>query len=222
VSYDQLRQPERRDPRGYVLPADQPDFLTATKVINTLIRNGVSVLRAKTPFNIGDKKYPAGSYVVKTAQAFRPHILDMFEPQDHPNDYAYPGAPPTAPYDSAGWTLAYQMGVRFDRIRDAFEGPFEPITGDLAPPPGTISQVSNPAGFLFTHQANDAFVAVNRLLRSGEGVYWLTSAYTAEGRIWPAGTHYVAAGRDTLSTLQQLARDVGLSFQAVSRGPQAD
>ncbi len=56
--------------------------------------------------------YPAGSYVVKTAQAFRPHVLDMFEPQDHPDDIPYPGGPPTRPYDNAGWTLAYQMGVQ--------------------------------------------------------------------------------------------------------------
>ncbi len=40
----------------------------------------------------------------------------MLEPQDHPNDFAYPGAPPTRPYDTTGWTLAYQMGVNFDRL----------------------------------------------------------------------------------------------------------
>ena len=56
------------------------------------------------------RAYPAGSLVVKTAQAFRPHVLDMFEPQDHPDDFQYPGGPPIPPYDSAGWTLAFQMG----------------------------------------------------------------------------------------------------------------
>jgi hypothetical protein len=49
----------------------------------------------------------------------------MFEPQDHPNDFAYPGGPPIAPYDATGWTLAFQMGVEFDRILDGFDGPFE-------------------------------------------------------------------------------------------------
>jgi hypothetical protein len=56
-----------------------------------------------------------------------PHVLDMFEPQDHPNDFAYPGGPPKRPYDNAGYTLAFQMGVQFDRILDAFNGPFEMI-----------------------------------------------------------------------------------------------
>src|SRR5688572_22034458 len=103
-----LRDPARRDPRGYILPADQPDVPTAVKFVNTLIKNGVTVLRATRDFEVAGKRYVTGSFVVKTAQAFRPHILDMFEPQDHPNDFQYPGGPPIPPYDNAGWTLAYQ------------------------------------------------------------------------------------------------------------------
>src|SRR5690606_19175632 len=34
--YEMLRKPEWRDPRGYILPSDQPDFLTATKFVNAL------------------------------------------------------------------------------------------------------------------------------------------------------------------------------------------
>jgi hypothetical protein len=215
-----LRKPEDRDPRGYVIPSDQPDFLTAIKFVNALIWNGVRVERASSTFRIGAKTYPAGSFVVKTAQAFRPHVLDMFEPQDHPDDFAYPGAPPTPPYDNAGWTLAYQMGVRFDRILDGFDGPFVAIPGVVSPPAGAITQVDRPAGYLFTHEANDAFVAVNRLLAAGETVYWLAQDYTVAGRSWPAGTHYVRVGNSTLTRLEQLTRDVGLSFQGVQRAPE--
>ena len=60
----------------------------------------------------------------------------MFEPQDHPDNFPVPGAPPTRPYDNAGWTLAFQMGVEFDRILDAFTGPFEVIPDwNVTPPP---------------------------------------------------------------------------------------
>ena len=41
-----LHDPKFRDPRGYILPADQPDFATATKFVNTLIKNGITVLKA--------------------------------------------------------------------------------------------------------------------------------------------------------------------------------
>ena len=81
------------------------------------------VLRATRDFDVAGKRYPAGSFVVMTAQAFRPHVLDMFEPQDHPNVIPYPGAPPTPPYDNAGWTLAFQMGVEFDRVLEGFTRP---------------------------------------------------------------------------------------------------
>jgi hypothetical protein len=129
---------EMRDPRGFIVPSNQPDFGVATTFINTLIKTGITVLRATAPFTVGGKSYPANSYVVKTAQAFRPHVLDMFEPQDHPDDIPYPGGPPTPPYDATGYTLAFTMGVQFDRVLDAFDGPFVKLTDLVKVPPGTI------------------------------------------------------------------------------------
>src|SRR5882757_2082395 len=136
-----LKNPALRDARGYILPSDQPDFATATRFINSLIGTGISVLKATAPFTVAGKSYPAGSFIVKTDQAFRPHVIDLFEPQDHPNDFAYPGGPPIAPYDAAGWTLAYTMGLQFDRIPVAFDGPFERI------PYGQLQTATAPVHF---------------------------------------------------------------------------
>jgi hypothetical protein len=140
-----LRDPRLRDPRGYILPADQPDFLTAVKFADALMKGGVTVHRAIASFTVGGKTYPPGSLVVLTAQAFRPHVLDMFEPQDHPDDFQYPGGPPIPPYDNAGWTLALQMGIRFDRILDAFSGPFEVLT-TASVPAGPVTAPDATAG----------------------------------------------------------------------------
>jgi hypothetical protein len=71
-------------PARYIIPSDQPDFPTATKFINALREVNVAVQRAHGDFTVEGKTYPAGSYVVMTAQAFRPHVMDMFEPQVHP------------------------------------------------------------------------------------------------------------------------------------------
>src|SRR5262245_9284950 len=54
-----LHDPKLRDPRGYILPSDQPDFLTATKFVNILIKAGVTVHRATTSFAVAGKQYPA-------------------------------------------------------------------------------------------------------------------------------------------------------------------
>jgi len=217
--FDGLRDRASRDPRGYVIPSDQPDFLTATKFVNALIKNGITIQRATASFFMNGKTYSAGSYIVKAAQAFRPHVLDMFEPQDHPDDFPYPGAPPTPPYDSAGWTLAYQMGVKFDRILEGFDGPFEKLQGEVKAPAGRITEVNQPAGYLLTHDQNDSFIAVNRLLNSGEEVYWVKNAFTAKGKAYPAGTHFISAKSTTLAKLQKMARDIGLSFEGTATKP---
>ena len=89
----------------------------------------------------------------------------MFEPQDHPNVFPYPGAPPTPPYDNAGWTLAFQMGVQFDRILEPFTGPFEKVTDwNVKLPAGRVAAASG-AAVRRQPPVNDAFIAVNRLLR---------------------------------------------------------
>jgi hypothetical protein len=215
--YELLRKPEWRDPRGYILSADQPDFLTATKFINALIKAGVTVERATTAFTVGAKQYPAGSYVVRTSQAFRPHVLDMFEPQDHPNDFAYPGGPPLAPYDNAGWTLAFQMGVQFDRILDGFQAPTERIAEVIKPAPGRVNETAGAAGYVVSHQINDAFVAVNRLMKAGEEVYFVRD------RGWQSptggGVIFIAARPSTLAILKTAANDLGLTFTAVAARP---
>jgi len=217
--FDGLRDRASRDPRGYVIPSDQPDFLTATKFVNALIKNGITIQRATASFFMNGRTYSAGSYIVKAAQAFRPHVLDMFEPQDHPDDFPYPGAPPTPPYDSAGWTLAYQMGVKFDRILEGFDGPFEKLQGEVKAPAGRITEVNQPAGYLLTHDQNDSFIAVNRLLNSGEEVYWVKNAFTAKGKAYPAGTHFISAKSTTLAKLQKMAQDIGLSFEGTATKP---
>ncbi|MDP2955141.1 MAG: M14 family metallopeptidase [Longimicrobiales bacterium] len=211
-----LHSPANKDPRGFIIPADQRDFLTATKFVNALLKGGVDVHRATAAFAVGGKNYPAGSYVVKTAQAFRPHVLDMFEAQDHPNDFAYPGGPPIPPYDATGWTLAWQMGVQFDRLTEGFTGPFTLITDELASPPaGTVAGAANATGYVTEH-LNDAFIAVNRVLKAGGKAYWFNDAVTVDGKTFQPGAFYLETNR---ATVDRLAREKGLSFQGVTRRP---
>ena len=214
-----LRDPADRDARGFIIPSDQRDFPTATKFVNALLYNGVDVHRATSDFMVAGKGYPAGSYVVKAAQAFRPHALDMFELQQHPNDFAYPGAPPTAPYDNTGWTLAWQMGVEFDRVMEGFDGPFELIADVIdTPPAGVIAGASNARGYVVDH-INDAFIAVNRVLAAGDDAYWYTDEITVGGRTFAAGAFYLETDRNVV---ERLAREKGLDFIGVSQRPSGE
>ncbi|RYY26770.1 MAG: peptidase, partial [Sphingobacteriaceae bacterium] len=212
-----LKNPEFRDARGYIITANQPDFPTAIKFLNALIKAGIRIEKATADFTVAGKKYPAGSYVVKTDQAFRPHVLDMFEPQDHPNDFLYPGGPPIRPYDSAGWTLAYQMGVQFDRILDAFKGPFQQLPyGQIQSPPKQNLATTSGAGFLMSSQQNNAFIAVNDLLKAGAEVYRLPKGVTGTGE---TGTFFVSAGNQAKAILDKSAADLGLKVAVINQKP---
>ncbi len=216
---EDLRDPKERDPRGYIIPSGQRDFPTAVKFVNALIHNGIRVHRATGPFQVAGTKYPKDSFVVYTAQAFRPHILDMFEPQVHPDDIPYPGGSPTPPYDAAGWTLAYQMGVSFDRILEAFEGPFEPIDGFATPPVGELKEGFRAAGYLFSHETNDSHLAAQRLLADQARVFRLKSPVSDGGREFPTGAFYVEMGDVGTPILQDLARTLGVDFRGVHQKP---
>jgi hypothetical protein len=187
--YDSVfKNPALRDARAYILPYNQSDFATATRFANALIRTGIVVHRVTADFSANGKNYPAGSLIVQCDQAFRPHIIDMFEPQDHPNDFQYPGGPPIAPYDAAGWTLAYQMGIEFDRVMEKLDGPFSRIAdGEVQPLKGKSPEKTGKGGFILNAANNHSFIAVNELLKAGAEVYRINGSRIDA----PTGSFYI-------------------------------
>ena len=205
-----MRNPVLRDPRGYIIPSDQPDFPTAVRFLNALIRTGILVQKATNSFSVGSRTYPKGSYIVKTDQAFRPHVLDMFEPQDHPNDFLYPGGPPVAPYDAAGWTLAFQMGVKFDRILEGFEGPFAKVPyGELQSAPGWIDD-SEGKGYVLDAHSNQSYAAVNDLLKEGIEVLRIPTL---------AGSFYIPVSAKARKILERQITERGVVVHTLAKRP---
>lgn len=219
--YDRfLRDPKKKDARGYIIAAHQADFPTAIAFLNALIKTGITVDEAIHAFRVDGKSYPAGSYVVMTAQAFRPHVLDMFEPQDHPHERQYPGGPPIPPADAAGYTLAFQMGVKFDRITSAFMGSFEPVGGLIAVPPGRIVG-SGEAGFLISHRTNNSFTLTSRLLKANAAVYWLKSAVSSGGIDFQPGAIWVPRSALADAVVKKGVRELGLTAYARAHQPES-
>jgi hypothetical protein len=154
---------------------------------------------------------------VKTAQAGRAHVIDMFEPQDHPNDMDERGIP-RRPYDSAGWTLSYQMGVKFDRLFDDVSGPLKEIEGLAAPlPPATIFTAS--AGYLLSPAINDSFTIANRVMKANGEVYRYNAPVTINERTHPAGTLYVTASGTSTPIVQKAAQELGVTLYPTGGPP---
>jgi hypothetical protein len=198
------KNPKLRDARGYIIPISQTT--TATNFVNILIKSGIRVEKATAHFKVGDKEYEAGSYVVKTNQAFRPHVIDMFEPQDHPNDFQYPGGPPVRPYDAAGWTPAYTMGLEFDRILEPFDGPFETISyGEEQKHKGSFTKLAGAVGYTFSTKENASYILINDLLKEGIQVEKNSEYF------------YVAASDKSVSILENAAAKNGVKITGVQQ-----
>jgi hypothetical protein len=142
----------------------------------------------------------------------------MFEPQNHPNDFQYPGGPPVPPYDAAGWTLAYQMGILFDRIMDGVEGPFTRIPdGTIQPLKGKTIASAGKAGFYLSAANNHSFTAVNALLKEGATVYRIEQQLPGV----PAGSFFVPAKGASATWLLNNASALGADLYAAETTPRS-
>lgn len=211
---DAIEKGQVGGPYAYVISPDQWDPGEAVNLVNVFRRSGVDVQRATDAFMADGSEYPAGSYVVYTAQAFRPQVVNLMEARPYPEREQYPGGPPETPYDLAGWTLPMQMGVHVERI----EGPFQARTKEVAElaalPIGTVA--GNAAfGYAFGPNENAAHHAANQLLAAGHHVWLTDAAITVGSETHPAGTFIVSAGNGVAEAASKSARELGVSFTGI-------
>ncbi|HTS27680.1 MAG TPA: M14 metallopeptidase family protein [Bryobacteraceae bacterium] len=213
MARDQIAKAESEGPYAYVIsPASQRDPLTAADLVQRLINQGVEAHRASAPFQAGGKSYPPGSFVLFTAQATRPALVDLLEPQSYPEMRAYEGGPPIRPYDVTGYTLSMQMGVVVDRIPQRFDAPVEAISRAVLPAPAVDrAQVA----YVLNHEINKTVVAVNRLLKAGVPVYRAREALDLRnGRLSPGAFLVPASAPGIQERLQTISKEIGIPVAA--------
>ena len=209
--YESLRRPEWRDARGYILPADQGDFLTATKFVNILIKAGrhganarprrsPSVARAIRRFVCGPRR--AGRFGRTCSTCSSRRIIR-----------------------TTSSTLAVRRFLRTTTrvgpsrckwgsssiaLLDAFQAPTERLADVDQAARGGVTGRRTPSDTSVSHQINDAAIVVNRLLKAGEEVYWVRD------RNWQSangtGAIFIAAKPSTLPILKTAAAELGLYF----------
>jgi hypothetical protein len=80
-----VEKTERNQPFAFVVSAKQHDYPTMLKMLEVLQMGGVEIHQAKADFIAADKVYPAGSFVVKMAQPYKPFAWAMLEKQKYPD-----------------------------------------------------------------------------------------------------------------------------------------
>jgi hypothetical protein len=133
------RAPGRSDwPASIVIPAQPARDTAVNAALRILQRAQVEVRQATGAFTANGRSYPAGSYVIHTAQPYGSFAKTMLETQRYPNLREYPGGPPKRPYDVTAHTLPLLYGFDVAMIPDSVTAattalPAVPATRWVAP-----------------------------------------------------------------------------------------
>jgi hypothetical protein len=187
------------NPFAYVLPSEQRDPESWSTLANVLRAGGVEVWRAEEAFSVQGRTYPAGSLVVPMAQPYRAHAKDLLEPQ------RYTPVNDRPPYDVAGWTLPFTMGVRADVVNAPFTANLVSVDS-VVPAPGRIEGSGDI--FFLKNRTNAESRAVARLLTAGQSVTI-------------AGDSLMVRGPRARAILAEEAARHGFPVQAVSKVPRS-
>jgi hypothetical protein len=206
------RQTERGaqgKPAAYVIPRTQHDPLTAVKMVNKLLAQGIEIQQAPGGFTTTDGVgYPAGSWVVPMAQPKMGVIRYLLGRTLYPDNEWTRGrdGSPMRPYDMATDTMFEFMGVRVDPLDQAPNGDFRKLTGAVEAA-GNVPQSGG--GYGFDGRLNDSFRVVNMLLDKGVTVRRIDQA--SQG-LRPGDFVVVPASE---AVLVPLAKETGVDFVAL-------
>jgi hypothetical protein len=207
------RQSERGaagKPAAYVIPAAQHDPLTAAKLVNKLIVQGIEVQQARAEFTHEGKVYGAGSFVVSMAQPKMGVIRYLLGRTFYPdNSYTRDkDGNPIRPYDMATDTMAEFMGVRVEPA----DAPVGVEMAKVTAAPERAGKVEKGAsGYVIDGRLNDSFRAVNLLLDKGGAIRRVNQAGAAGLR---PGDFVISGAADAI--VQDVARQTGVSFSPLA------
>jgi hypothetical protein len=153
---------------------------------------------------------------VLLAQPNRPFAKDLLEPQRYPDDRLYPGGPPVPPYDNAGWTLSYQLGVNAVPVGAPFDAQLTLLV-DHPRASGTVEGRGS-WGIAIDPRRNDAIAAVFALMRRGVRVSRMSKELAVDRDTLPAGA-FVVRGSAALAVLGTFADSLGIAAHRLAAPP---
>ena len=209
--------------RSYILPV-QADQAAVNKLAGLLVRQGVEVGRADSSFDACGASYPAGTYVINTAQPAKRFIrtlMDVNVPMDE--DFLAEQERRRAKnlrdeiYDVTAWSLPLMMNVKVDTCYRTIGGSFTAAGPNLTQP-GTVSGGTGPVAYLVPWGSAPAVRLLVNAMRKGLAVKGSDKAFTHGDKRYAAGTLILDAADNpgNLSeVITELARLTGADVVSV-------
>jgi hypothetical protein len=157
-----------------------------------------------------ERKFPAGSYVVRMDQPYS-RIADALL------DYQYwsPNDPQKTPYDDTGWTFPEGFGVQAVRVVDTMvlKAPMTRVTGSVMAAGGVNGDGSV---FAINHNADNALITLRYQLKDAD-FQAAEEAFDAGGKHFNRGSFLVrGVSRDALD---KATKELGLTVTALGAAP---
>ena len=149
------------------------------------------------------------------AQPLRTYAKDLLEAQRYPDRRVYPGGPPEVPYDEAGWTLPFKMGIRTLAAAKPFDAILDPVKA-VEVPKGRIVSGGPATSVVFSSDSNAAAIAVNRLLKAGMAITWTDEAVNAGAAAVPRNSFAVGIGKAGLDPIRKVVEELALTAYGVA------
>ena len=196
--------------KAFIIPATQHDKLTADKMVNVLLGQGIHVERATEAFTHEGRVYEAGTHFVSMAQPKMGVIRWLLGRTFYPdNSYTRDrDNNPIRPYDMSTDNISEYMGVRVDPVGTAVSTPSVRVTQKLAHQ-GTFE--AGASGYLISGKFNDSFRAVNMLWDEGVSV----RRVEAHGAGLHAGD-FIVPSSVSEATVSQIASATGIAFEPLN------
>lgn len=206
-------------PFAFVLPANQFDPLAANTLRQLLLDGGIEIHRATDSFRVDSTIYPAGTDVIFMGQPFRAYAKTLLEQQAYPARRLAPNLPPERPYDVAGWTLPWQMGVTVHQIPQPFDAPRTVKLDQATITPERVWGDQRASHFVIDGRGNGAAIAINRLLAANAEVSWTSTPVALEGFTYAPGAIVARGSEPVRRVVEQLAIELGLRVTGTNDGP---
>jgi hypothetical protein len=202
-------------PFAYVIPRDQNDPVTTAKMIEILQLGAVEVNFSEKQFVVDNMIYPANSYVIYLAQPNGRYVKDLMEEQSYPDLRKSRTESPITPYDVAGWTLTYLMGVKSYQI----DKPFELDSKIINEPKYPVGVVSDQQGKYFIAKSglNVNSTLINRLHKEGIPVYWNSEILNLNGKKYNQGSVIVEVSSKSKELVKKAAEDLNIKFDVADQ-----